>query len=370
MSKTNYLIHPHEVSFCGFSNSGKTTLIEKLVKHFSKKHRLSYFKHDAHQFTMDKEGKDTDRIYKAGADQIFINDSNHSALVGNVSEDLYQRRSLFLDSELVFIEGHKKSDSPKFVFIDKERKIFNEVNPESVLAYIRAEDDPNDLLLDRPVFDRNDTAGLIKFLDSYFLSKIENRKLNALILAGGKSSRMGKDKGALEYHGKPQVQFLKEILAPFCDDVFVSCRNDQIEKSHLSVENLITDRFLDMGPLGGISSALMANQNCGWLVVACDLPYLNKESIETLIQHRNPYKLATTFMNYEVNRLEPLCSIYEPHIFPRMMQYLGQFKTCPQKVLRNSNVELLDLGDRISLENVNTPSEFNLAMNRFEGATE
>ena len=90
--------------------------------------------------------------------------------------------------------------------------------------------------------------------------------MNALILIGGKSSRMGTDKGLLNYHGKPQREYLFDLAKKYCTEVYFSCRAEQ----QFSEQSII-DTY-SLGPMGGILSAFDFNPNTAWLVVACDMP--------------------------------------------------------------------------------------------------
>ncbi|MCB1934435.1 MAG: molybdenum cofactor guanylyltransferase, partial [Nitrosomonas sp.] len=100
-----------------------------------------------------------------------------------------------------------------------------------------------------------------------------HKPLYGLILAGGKSTRMGCDKGALVYHnGKDQVRYLYDVLSQFVAQVFVSVRGKQRSQSHLQGYNVIEDvRNID-SPLNGILSAMDRFPEAGWLVVAVDMP--------------------------------------------------------------------------------------------------
>ncbi|MDA9793096.1 molybdopterin-guanine dinucleotide biosynthesis protein MobB, partial [Bacteriovoracaceae bacterium] len=76
-----YTYHPFEIAFCGLSNSGKTTLVSKLIKELSTDYNVGYLKHDAHGFEMDKTGKDTWHATNSGASVVVINDeTKHNTL--------------------------------------------------------------------------------------------------------------------------------------------------------------------------------------------------------------------------------------------------------------------------------------------------
>ncbi|WP_288446966.1 NTP transferase domain-containing protein [uncultured Chryseobacterium sp.] len=185
-------------------------------------------------------------------------------------------------------------------------------------------------------------------------------QLNGLVLAGGKSVRMGNPKDKINWHGKEQKYHAADLLAPFCDEVYISCRQDQLENFN-SEYNALTDTFLQMGPFGGILSALRSQRDKAWLVVACDLPLLDKNSLEFLIQSRDPEKAATTYESPFDGLPEPLITIWEPKSYPLLLNFLGTGNTCPRKVLLNSDTFILKPANPDALMNVNTPEDMKKA---------
>ena len=185
-------------------------------------------------------------------------------------------------------------------------------------------------------------------------------QLNGLVLAGGKSLRMGNPKDKINWHGKEQRYYAADLLAPFCENVFISCRQDQLE--HFDTDyHALTDTFLNMGPFGGILSALRAQRDKAWLVVACDLPLLDKNSLEFLIRSRDAEKAATTYESPFDGLPEPLITIWEPKSYPLLLNFLGLGNTCPRKVLMNSDTLILKPNNPDALMNVNTPEEMTKA---------
>lgn len=185
-------------------------------------------------------------------------------------------------------------------------------------------------------------------------------QLNGLVLAGGKSLRMGNPKDKINWHGKEQRYYAADLLAPFCENVFISCRQDQLE--HFDTDyNALTDTFLNMGPFGGILSALRAQRDKAWLVVACDLPLLDKNSLEFLIRSRDAEKAATSYESPFDGLPEPLITIWEPKSYPLLLNFLGLGNTCPRKVLMNSDTLILKPNNPDALMNVNTPEEMTKA---------
>ncbi len=183
-------------------------------------------------------------------------------------------------------------------------------------------------------------------------------ELYGLILSGGKSTRMGTDKGALEYHGKPQRDYLFELAQNFCAKVFYSIRADQVPQFGQDVP-MIIDQNHHRGPFNGILSAHNAFPKVAWLVLACDLPLLGMESIEKLIVARNPAKAATVYATRKTQLPEPLAAIWEPKALERakvQMQTSGN--TGPRKFLINSDIGLVFPKKHEMLYNANSLEEY------------
>ena len=190
--------------------------------------------------------------------------------------------------------------------------------------------------------------------------------LQGLILTGGKSQRMGIDKATIPYHGVPQSVFLVELLRGLHIEPFLSCRTEQADQIEaLKDVKIVTDTFLDLGPMGGILSAFRSNPNVAWLVIACDLPLLDVETLEILINNRRTDKIATAFHHAsQPNSLpEPLIAIWEPAAYPVLLSFLSKGVSCPRKVLIHSDIHLLKPSNEASLTNVNTPTEYKEVLN-------
>jgi len=103
-------------------------------------------------------------------------------------------------------------------------------------------------------------------------------ELYGLVLTGGQSRRMQRDKSALCFHGKPQVQHVFDLLSLYCAKVFVSNRKEQStleeQKDLPQIHDL--DEYADVGPLAGILSAMKTYPGVPWIVLACDLPFVSK----------------------------------------------------------------------------------------------
>jgi molybdopterin-guanine dinucleotide biosynthesis protein A len=192
--------------------------------------------------------------------------------------------------------------------------------------------------------------------------------INGLILSGGKSKRMGADKSALVYHDKPQVQVCYHLLKSMGCETFISCRIDQADAPHLTDYQKIYDqpKYENQGPLAGILSAFSYEPEAAWLVVACDLPFLNKDVLKQLMDQRDQKFIATAFQSAHDQLPEPLCAIYEPSARPVLEEFFSKGVLCPRKILTQSQTKLLTPHNKTALDNVNLPEEFEQARKNLE----
>jgi molybdopterin-guanine dinucleotide biosynthesis protein A len=186
--------------------------------------------------------------------------------------------------------------------------------------------------------------------------------LFGLVLAGGASTRMRTDKALLEYHGRPQLRWAFELLAKSCAATFVSVRPDQRDDPSRAGLPQIVDRQPGIGPMAGISAALVEHPKAAWLVLACDLPFLTERTLQHLIARRDPSKVATAYRSAHDGLPEPLCAIWEPGAREPVLAYIASGKQCPRKFLIDADTALLDLPERAALDNVNTRDEFDAAV--------
>jgi molybdenum cofactor guanylyltransferase len=143
-------------------------------------------------------------------------------------------------------------------------------------------------------------------------------------------------------------------------ETYISCRDDQ--KEDLNGYQAVTDVFVDMGPAGGIMSAMLFDPKAAWLVVACDLPLVTEGVLSSLIEQRNPAAIATAF-DSPTGFPEPLITLWEPKALAVMMRFLSQGVMCPRKVLINADTHLLPTPSVANvLMNANTPDDAQVAL--------
>lgn len=189
-------------------------------------------------------------------------------------------------------------------------------------------------------------------------------KIYGLVLSGGKSTRMGADKGLIEYHGIPQREYLYQMLSEVCDQTYMSLREEQEEKVPFGYATL-TDEDKFRGPFNGMLSAHNRHPEVAWLVLACDLPLMDLSSVKQLIAERNPEKLATAFANEDDPLPEPLCAIWEPHGLQKAISYLEAGNgTCPRKFLINNDTQLVFPKNKNAILNANSQEDYQEALSK------
>lgn len=185
---------------------------------------------------------------------------------------------------------------------------------------------------------------------------LKETKLYGLVLAGGKSSRMGHDKSIIKWHGKEQRYYIADLLAKLCDEVYISCREEQQGEIDIKYKT-ITDKAEGKGPVVGIQSAFATHDNVAWLVVACDLPLIDEKILGHLIANREVEKIATTYKSPHDVLPEPLITIWEPKSIEALEAFRAKGYNCPRKVLINSDTKIIEPPDEEALINANTPDD-------------
>ncbi|MCW9709163.1 NTP transferase domain-containing protein [Fodinibius salsisoli] len=348
----------NELAITGSTCSSIRRLARHISSALSNQYRISY---------VDAEHGSSESVQPSGLELSYLKQATAQQFTFHRSLNSYQLKPLFNEQDLILLNGNHFEARDQLLIIDPQKP----VDPESL-------DDVKMIILQEGVTDiPQKVSKRIPNLDHlpvfriHEMTKIANTcqelidgtipPLYGLVLAGGKSTRMHTDKTELNYHGKPQRLHLYDLLTPFCDEVFLSCRQEQTEKLTNNL-NVITDSFLNMGPLGALLSAFREYPNTAWLTLACDLPLLSSHTLQKLVNQRNPAKIATAFKNKESGFPEPLITIWEPKSYQVLLQFLGMGYSCPRKTLINSDVELLESPDPQELMNANTPQEYEEAL--------
>ncbi|MBI5916878.1 MAG: NTP transferase domain-containing protein [Bacteroidetes bacterium] len=287
--------------------------------------------------------------------------------------DSYQYRPLFSGMDVVLVNGNHFTAKKQVVVIDPKkedslRRKLDRLTDVQLILLTDGVDGPFGFLKENlkdfnkiPVVQLADFQKIKPFFEKWLEAAVP--PLNGLVLAGGKSRRMGTDKSVLQYHDKPQRDVMLDLLDKFCQKTHLSCRPDQAGELFYT-HDVLPDTFLGLGPMGAILSAFRQQPDSAWLVVACDLPLLDEATLRFLVENRNPSAMATSFRSPENEFPEPLVAIWEPKSYPVLLQFLAQGYSCPRKVLINSPVHLLDAPNSDALTNVNTPDEVDVVLKK------
>ena len=184
------------------------------------------------------------------------------------------------------------------------------------------------------------------------------------VLAGGQSSRMGSPKALLEIAGIPLVARAVSLLESVCSPVTVVGSPESY--SHLSLA-AVADELPQIGPLGGILTAL-ARTAADWnLVVACDLPYLTAEWLRYLLE-RAAHSRARVVLPHSPSGAEPLCAVYHRDAAATIRAAIGEGRLKVTRALEGlpiesvSPAEILPFDPRgILFQNLNTPGDYERA---------
>ena len=238
--------------------SGKTTLLESVIPELKRRGlAVAVLKHDAHGLDVDRPGKDSDRLFRAGA-EVAVHGPDEALRRARPSgtEDLREALADLLDhNDLVLVEGHKDTPLPK-VWLASERA----PEPPPALA---------ECLAVLP-WGEGRPGRMIEFLASWLPSAVRDVPLLGGVLVGGGSARMGIPKHLL-MHG--HTSFLETVVTALGSNVrqVVLLGSGSIPGTFEHLPRVADPPELD-GPLAGMLAALRWAPGCAWIFAACDLP--------------------------------------------------------------------------------------------------
>lgn len=172
-----------------------------------------------------------------------------------------------------------------------------------------------------------------------------------LVMAGGKSRRMGRDKAFLQINGASLIKHQYELLSQFCPKVYVSCAANQGQL--FDGYDLVVDQYEDIGPLGGLASILDIVDDTPVLVLAVDMPAITTEVIAELVSERDLKKNGTVTRNRQSQYLQPLFAIYEASARKHVLEQLTNQEFAMHKLLSAMQIHTVDMDESL-LINVNS----------------
>jgi molybdopterin-guanine dinucleotide biosynthesis protein A len=183
---------------------------------------------------------------------------------------------------------------------------------------------------------------------------IEKKDISGIILSGGKSTRMGTDKGFLMYEDKRFVEHSIEALKPLVSNVIIVSDNEDYDAFGLK---RIEDVIKNSGPLAGIYSGLKHASTVYGLVLSCDIPLINSEVLKKLIDAVDPDSEVIQIESQGKNM--PLIALYKKSCEPIFLKLLNQGERRLQFAVNQCKVKhvLLTGEDGLFTKNINTPEQ-------------
>jgi len=181
--------------------------------------------------------------------------------------------------------------------------------------------------------------------------------ITGIILAGGKSSRMGTEKGLIIYKNKPFVEHIIEAMSPLVDNIIIISNNKAYESFGFKCYE---DLIKNTGPLAGIYTGLRYSKTNNNLIVSCDIPLIKTVVLQKLIDQKNDASEVIQLQSQGKNM--PLIALYKKSCEVIFMEELHQNQKKVQKALKKCNVKtvIIDGSMEQVTANINTPEDLEL----------
>lgn len=191
-----------------------------------------------------------------------------------------------------------------------------------------------------------------------------------LVVCGGQSTRMGKDKSLLDYHGLAQRYYLYDLLQSLCKKVFLSCNSEQAGGIEAGYEFIADhEKYVNTGPMAALLTAFEQYPNDPLFVIACDHPFIRKEDLLQLLNSRNAIDAAVSFFNETGNVYEPLLSVYETNIVATVLENFNRGQYSLQSVLKQVNAVKVYPQEIQRIRSIDTMDDHRKVMKEIKRAT-
>jgi molybdopterin-guanine dinucleotide biosynthesis protein MobB len=335
------------LAVCGFSGSGKTTLLEAAIPRLVERGlSVAVVKHDAHGFEVDRHGKDSDRLFRAGATVALRGPQQQferrSAGVALSLEFTLAR--LGRDHDLLLVEGHKDTALPKFWLGSAERT----GAPEEVTEIVST-----------LPWDSDRLAALLEYIDRWLPVAWYSRPLYGGLLLGGASVRMGSPKQVMRFGGRMLGEIAAEALGAGREVRRTVGLGLGVLPESLAALARLADPPGFAGPGAGLIAAHRWAPEAAWIVAACDHPWLGPKHVEWLASQRRPGRWAVIPTQHDGHPY-PTLALYEPQALEAMERLACVERDAHPAVLLDMPRTLVvqppeELAD--GWTNVNTPEE-------------
>lgn len=184
-------------------------------------------------------------------------------------------------------------------------------------------------------------------------------ELTGIILAGGMSSRMGQDKGLMQFRGKQMVQYSIDLLSQFTSHILISSNNPLYNQFNLPV---IADIYKNCGPIGGLHASLLATTTKWNIILSCDAPYVDPKLFQSMLKMIAD---QDAIVPKREKGFEPLFGIYNRKLSPFLEEKIKMLDYKLQKILKERDITLFDTTDLQTLipnlfSNINSPEDLKI----------
>lgn len=183
--------------------------------------------------------------------------------------------------------------------------------------------------------------------------------IGCVILAGGKSSRMGEDKALLDYNGKNFIEKIADEMSSFTEKIIARGNNSDFTSLTKESWRIISDIYPDHGPIGGLHAALKGCESDALFCVSCDIPLITEELARKICDEMTLDMDAIIAVTAD-GKSHPLCGVYRKKLCQRMGEQILQDNNRMMELLKKCHVKYMHLDEETSkqLANINTRSEY------------
>ncbi len=337
--------HLPVLGVCGFSGSGKTTLLQAVIPALVQQGlRIVVVKHDVHGIQVDHPGKDSDVLFRSGADTLLQGPKEHFFRThASTPLDLIPELiKLSHQYDLVLVEGHKDSPVPK-VWLLNEGELTAPADKKNIIETLARDSQRPKHFLD--------------LIGHWLTKQWENPPVYGCVLIGGQSSRMGRPKHLIESDDKNWLTHSINTLNEHTEQVIIAGAGDvpkELQKYHR-----LPDALHISGPLAGILSAMRWAPHASWLISACDMPGTTTTALHWLLSSRAPGVWGVLPRLSVKSPPEPLLAYYDPRAVHLLEKLSMGEKPAPNRLSKHEKIVSPIIPKALSSawQNINTEQE-------------
>jgi len=336
----------------GCHDAGKTTVLEAILPHLAARGlAVAVVKAAGSRMDVDRPGKDSDRLFQAGAD-VFVRGKaegfvrTHPTETGPTAADLADLARRY---DLVLLECRSRAPCATVWLLGEGE----DAPPKEVGEVLAA--------LPRTP-DRADTVGAM--LDRWLPEQWLRPPVYGCVLIGGRSSRMGRPKHLLQSGGRTWLERTVEVLCPAVERIVIAGAGDVPDA--LAGAMRLPDAPGIEGPMAGLLAAMRWAPWATWLAAACDLPNLSADAVRWLLSTRAPGVWATLPRRGEGSGVEPLLAHYDFRARAILERLASEGRFAPSLAAEHPKVATLTPPSYLApaWKNLNTPDDLRSASNK------